>query len=191
MSYYMSFSVISSTSSKNKESECELLHDSTNAKTPEQILSNLSNEELHSFKCKTERRFLTPDKIYTIQNVHGFTQFQSCFLFGNYLNQLLGCPVPCINPKWVFNGTFLHNMYTKLEKYSEIGQDKKLKKFFESDKYHQLENLYESIVRTVQSNVPKTKWDIPKPKNLLPCTHDSKKSKHFNMFDILGSDEEA
>lgn len=30
--------------------------------------------------------------------VHEFTRLQSCLLFGNHLNQLLGSPIPCIKP---------------------------------------------------------------------------------------------
>lgn len=75
--------------------------------------------------------YLTKDSSYfAVRIVHGFSQYQSSFAFGTYLNQLLGCPLPLLSPQEVFNGTFLYNFYVCYLNYDDEKVDTNINSFF-------------------------------------------------------------
>ncbi|XP_063443418.1 protein asteroid homolog 1-like [Mytilus trossulus] len=79
--------------------------------------------------------------------IHTFAQFQSCILYTTYLNQLLNSPLENVNPAFVFNGKFLHDIYYTIREIKEdiIGH------FLASEKNHF--ESFNNMLQFVQENV--------------------------------------
>ncbi|XP_045192281.2 protein asteroid homolog 1-like [Mercenaria mercenaria] len=71
------------------------------------------------FKKHTEKHFSRPEHSAKIPRdnkvVHGFAQFQTCFLDTHYLNQVLLNPVCMPSPSMILNCTFSYNLCRDLE----------------------------------------------------------------------------
>ncbi|KAJ3654310.1 hypothetical protein Zmor_013506 [Zophobas morio] len=65
-------------------------------------------------------------KLFDRSIVDAFAEFQSCLLHVKYLNSLFGCPFPTTVISDFYDGTFLYNMTTNLQKRSDLKSYMKL-----------------------------------------------------------------
>ncbi|XP_076110898.1 single-strand DNA endonuclease ASTE1-like [Mytilus galloprovincialis] len=76
-------------------------------------------DQREKLKKNLEKYFHAPQ--HTVKHpidisiIHGFAQFQSCFLSTTHLNQILGFPFPPVNPSSIFCGSFLYNFCKDLQ----------------------------------------------------------------------------
>ncbi|XP_071154025.1 single-strand DNA endonuclease ASTE1-like [Mytilus edulis] len=120
-------------------------------------MHELCFDEFSALLSNSEKYFSNDLLDFSISIVHGFSQYQSCFAFGTYLNQLLGYPIPLLSPHEVFNGTFLHNIYARFQNCEEERVDKEIKKYFQNNE--SLGKLYDDIVSAVKINVNSARWE--------------------------------
>ncbi|XP_052093000.1 protein asteroid homolog 1-like [Mytilus californianus] len=160
----------------------------------DRILLNMHKlcvDELKTLLKRSEKYFLKDSCNFSIGIVHGFSHYQSCFAFGTYLNQLLGCPIPLISPQEVFNGTFLHNIYVRCQNYEDEKVDRKIKTFFQNNE--SLGKLFDDLVSAVKENVNSTRWKVKRRQQSAKIslfTGDSG-TFSFNIFNLLRRDVEA
>lgn len=160
----------------------------------DQILLNmhkLCGDKLKNLLRRSEKYFSLDLSNLSMNSVHGFSQYQSCFAFGTYLNQLLGNPIPLLSPQEVFNGTFLHNIYVRCKNYEEEKADRKIKTIFQNNE--RLGKLYDDLVSAVKKNVNSARWEvkrIPQSVNRSPFTRGSR-IFCSNIFSLLRRDVEA
>jgi hypothetical protein len=81
--------------------------------------STLPSKKAEFFKKHIEKHFSRPEHSAKIPRdnkvVHGFAQFQTCFLYTMYLNQVLLKPVCMPSPSMILNCTFVYNLCRDLE----------------------------------------------------------------------------
>lgn len=84
-----------------------------------QACSSMSEKRIEIFKKYTDKHFSRPEHSAKIPRdnkvVHGYAQFQACYLDTNYLNQVLLSPVCIPSPSEVLNCTFMYNLCRDLE----------------------------------------------------------------------------
>ncbi|XP_076112133.1 single-strand DNA endonuclease ASTE1-like [Mytilus galloprovincialis] len=109
--------------------------------------SDVRLKDLYYAVTQFAGRDVKTKKDYIPNIIHTFAQFQSCILYITYLNQLLNSPLENVNPAFVFNGKFLHDMDYTLRKMKQdiIGH------FLASEKNH-FERFY-NMLQFVQDNV--------------------------------------
>lgn len=78
-----------------------------------------TDTQIQGLKANLERFSAQPvhnhKNIINPELIHGFSQFQTCFLMAKYLNKLLGHPTQDANPEKFFNGSFLYNLCRNLK----------------------------------------------------------------------------
>ncbi|XP_052062022.1 protein asteroid homolog 1-like [Mytilus californianus] len=113
----------------------------------EHLYSAVRLKDLYSAVTQFAGKDIKTNRDYIPNIIYIFAQFQSCILYTTYLNQLLNCPLENVNPAFVFNGKFLHDMYYTLKetKTDIIGQ------YLASEKYHF--ECFNNMLQFVQENV--------------------------------------
>ncbi|CAC5419094.1 unnamed protein product [Mytilus coruscus] len=81
--------------------------------------SDVMLKDLYSAVTQFAGRYIKTNREYIPNIIYTFAQFQSCILYTTYLNQLLNNPLENVNPAFVFNGKFLHDMYYTLRETNE------------------------------------------------------------------------
>ncbi|XP_045216982.2 protein asteroid homolog 1-like [Mercenaria mercenaria] len=91
-------------------------------------IKNAVNEKkiVKFIKIQLRKHFSTPrvslDSPGVMEVVHAFVQFQTCYLYTFYLNQVLQSPVRIPRPSMVLNCTFLYNFYRHLQSIEDPGK---------------------------------------------------------------------
>ncbi|XP_076112136.1 single-strand DNA endonuclease ASTE1-like [Mytilus galloprovincialis] len=104
-------------------------------------------KDLYSAVTGFAARYIKTNRDNKSNIIRTFAQFQSCILYATYLNQLLNNPLENVNPAYVFNGKFLHDMYYTLK---ETKEDI-IEHYLASEKYHL--KCFKSMLQFVQKNV--------------------------------------
>lgn len=78
-----------------------------------------SSQQRAKLKTNMDKYFHVPQHSrkypIDISIIHGFSQFQTCYLSTIHLNQILRYPLPAMDPASVFNGSFLYNFCKDLQ----------------------------------------------------------------------------
>jgi hypothetical protein len=78
-----------------------------------------SSQQRAKLKTNMDKYFHVPQHsrkyLIDISIIHGFSQFQTCYLSTIHLNQILRYPLPAMDPASVFNGSFLYNFCKDLQ----------------------------------------------------------------------------
>ena len=124
-----------------------------NAVFDELILS--CNDKDRIFAVKNLEKFSAVSRKYEKSQfkttvIHGFAQFQASLQAGTYLNMLLCCPLPCLSPASIYNGTFLYNLTVELQRWV----DPKDYIFGQLGRKSPLCDIWMKLVNTVVSIVP-------------------------------------
>lgn len=81
--------------------------------------TEMGKERIEAFKRYTEKHFKRPELSSKIPRdnkvVHGYAQFQACFLDTRYFNQVLMNPICIPSPSMILNCTFVYNLCRDLE----------------------------------------------------------------------------
>ncbi|CAC5419096.1 unnamed protein product [Mytilus coruscus] len=81
--------------------------------------SDVRLNDLYSAVTGFAGRYIKTNRDNISNIIRTFAQFQSCILYTTYLNQLLNNLLENVNPAFVFNGKFLHDMYYTLRETKE------------------------------------------------------------------------
>lgn len=98
------------TTLKNPGSETSELEKVINKSSPGQVEKFLQNLRKYFSKVEHSKKHKVDVRI-----IHGFSQFQACYLYTMILNQILQKPLLSPNPASIFNGTFLYSFTKSLD----------------------------------------------------------------------------
>ncbi|XP_060078922.1 protein asteroid homolog 1-like [Ylistrum balloti] len=150
-------------------SEASELEKLINRSSPGQVEKFLQN--LRKYFNKVEHSKKHP---VDVRIIHGFSQFQTCFLYSMILNQVLQKPFQSPNPASIFNGSFLYNFTKNLESRPNINLY--IPEMFV--KHSPLLDLYNRLYQAVTDEVRESHFRCSSAKPVKRRKKDRKKTVH-------------